>query len=95
MVGHDDDRRHPGVLQRLLGQVELPEDPDQAGQYPVPLGPVDGLEGRLHRVGQTGVTVVSQGYISATGRTSTEPNLAEGTMAAAFRAWSRLSKSTR
>ena len=47
--------------------------------------------GRLYRVGPTRATVLSQGYISATGRTSTEPNLAEGTMAAAFRAWSRLS----
>ncbi len=66
---------------------------DEAGQHPAAVGAEDGLERFVHRTVAAASGIGAQGYISATGRTSTEPNLAEGTMAAHRRAWSRSSKS--
>jgi hypothetical protein len=37
-------RRRERVLERLLGQVEVAEHPDQGGQDPARLGPVEALD---------------------------------------------------
>jgi hypothetical protein len=50
------------------------------------MDPVRSIEGLTRPIGIRGTSQRVQRYISATGRTSTEPNLAEGTMAAAFSA---------
>ncbi len=82
------------VVQRVLGQIEVPQDPDQDGQQPAAIGCVDGFERPVRGADAAGLPrESSSGYISATGRTSTEPNLADGTMVAALIAWSRLSQS--
>ena len=67
-----------GTLDKLPpGQVEVPEDPDQTGQYPVAVDQVRGLERSAHLIGIRCTPERAQRYISATGRTSTEPNLAD------------------
>ena len=56
------------LLRRVLGLVEVTEEPDQRGQYPAPLGPEDLLE-RVQRA-TTGLT------------STTPPNRVTGTRAA-------------
>ena len=53
------------LLKRLLGEIEVAEETDQGGENATRLGAVDRLES-LYEV------------VSHTGRTSTEPHLADG-----------------
>ena len=63
-------RRREGVLERLLGEIEIAEETDQGGQDPARLAPVelaDQLGNRNRYVSN-----------STTGRTSIVPSRAEG-----------------
>src|SRR5664280_2671740 len=86
---------HQRVLQRVLSKVEVAQQPDQARQYSGAVLAVDEIEGLVHRHRLVILVSDCRVYISATGRTSTDPNFADGTIAAAAKAWSSSSHSIR
>jgi hypothetical protein len=83
------DRRREGFLQRLLGELEIADEADQRREDATRLLPEDPLD--ILRV----VASVCRHPKTMTGRTSMEPNLAEGTRAAIAIASSRFFASIR
>src|ERR1039458_20424 len=88
-------RAEERVLEGILGEIEVPQEPDQSGQHARPVEAVDEIESLVDRHRAINVVGRCRDYISATGRTSTEPNFADGTIAAHASAWSSSSQSIR
>src|SRR5262249_61640778 len=81
------DRRRDGVLQAFLGKLEIADEADQRREdatRPVPERRVDGARGYA-RFACHGTSSEK----TRIGRTSMEPNRAEGTRSAIVMAWSR------
>lgn len=76
-------------MQRILGQVEVAKDTNQSGEDP----PAIDSKAKSSASPTGSMRPMISTYISATGRTSTDPNLAEGIILAALNAWSRVSVS--
>jgi hypothetical protein len=81
-------------VQRLLGEIEIAEETDERGQHPARIGAIDRVDllvtltrlvriRRIVRIGcaercRIGPCHGDQGAIAQIGRTSMEPNLADG-----------------
>ena len=84
------DRGREGVVQRLLGQVEVAEEADQRGEDAARLGAVDGLDPvpyLVRRVSTRHQWFSGYGRLnSRIGRTSTLPSRADGILEATWMA---------
>ena len=91
------ERRNEGVGKRLLGEVEVPQGPDQRRQDPpgfLAERPLDVLADRVGGQAVAPAPATSESPMSRSGRTSTEPYAAPGQRAAASSAESRSGQST-
>ena len=85
------ERGDKGVMQRLLGEIEIAEKADECGEHAARIGAIDRVDwtealARFVCIGRSGCTERGridsrhgdQGAIAQIGRTSIEPNFAEG-----------------